>query len=339
VLTTAAVVDGTGPSGLSVEAGSSLLGSGTAVPVSNYSKNSEFGAGVVTYSNDIAIIYLATPLTFSDSIQPAMLPASDQDQFVGTTAAVTGWWTQGCPGIMSNSSAMLAMEVIPNSQAQALLSTIAGANIWDKQLCLLDPAQQVTPGARANGTGIYAFDGSGHLVLIGLYSWGIPSIIPASPSSCMLPSYPAIGTRTSAYLDWIAQNASGGVGSVSSPFVNQAHSKPGTDGKSPMLIASGPMTAGSVITLTLINAKPNSGSFLFYGFSLGNVPFKGGVMVPGNAKYFPFILGIDAAGTLSMSDTWPSGAAGASIYLQHWVFDAGATSGFSASNGLQVIGQ
>src|SRR5262245_33529519 len=98
VLTTASVVDGSLPSTLRVEAGSnhmggtgsSLLGGGTSVLVANYTIHQDYNNGPVPYANDIAIINLATALTFSDSIYPAMLPVSNQDQFVGF-GKVSGW--------------------------------------------------------------------------------------------------------------------------------------------------------------------------------------------------------------------------------------------------------
>jgi hypothetical protein len=314
VLTTGKLV-GSPTAVYSVVAGSSTLGGGTSVSVAGIARHPNYDPP----ANDLAVITLATPFTLSESIQPATLAAPLDGSFAGVTATVSGWWTQGCPGSLSGSSAILPMTVITNAEAKL---TWGDLTINDGHVCLSDV--QDTPGTQAIGSGIYAAG-----KLIGIYSFG-----GMDESGCMDASYPVVGTRVSYFKPWVDIQ----VGPVSSPYVNLGNWKPGTGGQSPMLLGSGPATAGSLTTLELINAKPNSDSYLFWGLSLGNVPFKGGILVPGGFGP-PTKLPIGPTGTSSLSYTFPSGAAGFSVYLQHWVVDAGATSGLSASNGLKVTVQ
>ena len=41
--------------------------------------------------NDIALIRLERPVTFTKSVRPACLPKDDGELYVGKTAVVTGW--------------------------------------------------------------------------------------------------------------------------------------------------------------------------------------------------------------------------------------------------------
>lgn len=44
-----------------------------------------------TYDNDIALMEMDSPITFSDYIRPICLPAPQHDFPVGDTVLITGW--------------------------------------------------------------------------------------------------------------------------------------------------------------------------------------------------------------------------------------------------------
>jgi len=118
-----------------------------------------------------------------------------------------------------------------------------------------------------------------------------------------------------------------------SPWADLGQGLAGTNGM-PALQATGDLTGGSLVTLTLSDALPLGSTALVLGFSQLDAPFRGGTLVP-----FPDImvigLPIDAAGTQVIADTWPAGVpSGAQMFLQHWFADPGAVHGFAASNGL-----
>lgn len=110
----------------------------------------------------------------------------------------------------------------------------------------------------------------------------------------------------------------------------------GTGGRVPQLRGKGTLAAGETITLDLIGALPNTTSALVFSLTNLSAPFKGGTMVP-DVDFIQFGILVNGLGASSLPIVWPAGVpAGADIFLQSWVTDAGAPSGFSASNGLKT---
>jgi hypothetical protein len=344
VLTTAGVVDGAQSSSLSVEAGTNHLGNGTIAPVSDYRMHSEFGVGSVTYSNDIAVVYLAEPLPIGGFIQLADLPLDQGNFHTGETALVSGWWRPGCVAGLSNSLLDGSIQVISTGEAASMLDNVPGATVWDNQLCLYDASQNFTPWGYAKGSGICAVD-SGHFVVAGLCSWGVtPELLAGGMydyAGCMLAGFPHVGTRVSAYKDWILANMNGGGGGgtlLPSLYTNLGNGMPGTGGETPMLVFSGYLTPGLGVQLELSNVPAGAMSQLVIGLSLFNAPFKSGVMVPGAPYIFPQLMPAGGDGTLSLAAHWPSNVpAGVNLYLQEWILDAGGPQGFAASNALKIL--
>lgn len=52
--------------------------------------------GTGTFSNDIAILNFATPVTIGGNVQLATLPVDDSNSYAGYTCVITGW---GGPGM------------------------------------------------------------------------------------------------------------------------------------------------------------------------------------------------------------------------------------------------
>jgi len=102
----------------------------------------------------------------------------------------------------------------------------------------------------------------------------------------------------------------------------------------PVLLMSGPLSAGSANLASLGNAAPSSLSFVFAGFTLINTPLKGGVLQP--APDVLKMFNTSPGGTLNLPFSWPVGLpSGLATYYQVWVQDAGAPLGFAASNGVR----
>jgi len=110
------------------------------------------------------------------------------------------------------------------------------------------------------------------------------------------------------------------------------HALDGVHG-APLLIGSGPLTAGSSVALTLTHGKPVAPAALIVGLSAIDAPFKGGVLVPGLDLIA--MLGTDPAGAIAFSATWPDGLPGGlGLWMQWWISDAAGPLGFAASNAL-----
>lgn len=111
--------------------------------------------------------------------------------------------------------------------------------------------------------------------------------------------------------------------------------KAGSNGV-PSLSGSGPLSRSSANQLALVNAKPASLGTLVFGLSALNAPFKGGMMVPQPQALV--VATANAVGAVTLPFTMPSAVPGnTALYFQFWIADAGASFGFSASNGLRGL--
>jgi len=118
------------------------------------------------------------------------------------------------------------------------------------------------------------------------------------------------------------------------PWVDLGQGKAGSLGV-PALAGSGPLTPGSDNVVTLTGALPGTTSTLVVGLVEIGAPFKGGTLVPSPDFLFPG-LPVDGAGAAALPFTWPLGTpAGVELFWQHWILDAGASQGLSASNALR----
>ncbi len=104
----------------------------------------------------------------------------------------------------------------------------------------------------------------------------------------------------------------------------------------PLLSGTGPLSAGTPASIDLSGAAPGAGSILVVGLQQLSAALKQGILVP--APQFLLPLASDGSGAWSLPFTWPSGIpAGAVMYLQAWVPDAGGPWGFAASNALEAV--
>jgi hypothetical protein len=106
----------------------------------------------------------------------------------------------------------------------------------------------------------------------------------------------------------------------------------------PVLLGSGPLSSGSPLTLTLLNASPSSPTLFIVGLSTLNLPFHGGLMVPSVDLVIP--LATDPTGSFSLPANWPAGIpANTSLYMQCWVLNPSGTAVDGASNALRAVAQ
>ncbi|MFT7465007.1 MAG: hypothetical protein ACI9EF_003367 [Pseudohongiellaceae bacterium] len=147
----------------------------------------------------------------------------------------------------------------------------------------------------------------------------------------------------------VTWQASDDVGNVSAPEVIEVGNVGGGSAwtdlggalagtTTPLLTGSGPLTDGSANSVDLSNALAGSTTNLVIGLSLFNVPFKGGVLGPAPDFLF-FSLPVSGAGDFNLPFVWPAVGPGFTIWVQHWVSDAGGPVGFSASNMVRGISQ
>ncbi|RKY21174.1 MAG: hypothetical protein DRQ55_05205 [Planctomycetota bacterium] len=122
---------------------------------------------------------------------------------------------------------------------------------------------------------------------------------------------------------------------TSNAWTDVGGGKAGSGGLTPLLVGSGPLTAGSFNTVIMTNALPGSSTNLVIGFSLLNVSFRGGTLVPAADALF-LGLPVDGSGSNNIPFIWPAGVTpGTLFWAQHWVSDAAVSFNLSASNGLR----
>jgi hypothetical protein len=119
------------------------------------------------------------------------------------------------------------------------------------------------------------------------------------------------------------------------PIAELGHGMAGSAGV-PRLRASGTLTGGSSLAVTLQDARPGAPVFMVAGTQALGVPFKHGVLVPSPEVIVGFAA--DAAGNVQFTSTWPMGApSNAPSYAQAWVKDSAGPAGWAASNALSLI--
>jgi len=197
-LSAAHCVDGSSASNLRVIAGlhdrSNTAGTVTS-NVSSYKMHESYNTGTPTYSNDIAILTLATAINQGTNIRYAALPANNNNNFAGTTGVITGWGRTSSAQTLPNVLQQANVGILTLAQCQ---SQASGANIWANHICIYDSAN--TRGAcNGDSGGPVNCNSGGYLVA------GIASFVFQSGGAC-LPSRPSVYTRTSTYLSWIATN-------------------------------------------------------------------------------------------------------------------------------------
>jgi len=120
------------PAQLAVRVGSNQYASGgqlltvsRLIPHPKYDNSS--------YDNDIAIIELATPITFGPNVSPVTLPASGTDPADGTVVTAIGWGRTSTNGPFSADMQKVTLTINRRSQCQSIWG--AGATITNNMIC------------------------------------------------------------------------------------------------------------------------------------------------------------------------------------------------------------
>ncbi|MBH0213409.1 trypsin-like serine protease [Listeria monocytogenes] len=188
IVTAAHCLQSVSASVLRIRAGSTYWNSGgVTISVSAF-KNHE-GYSSSTYSNDIAIIKLASSLSFSSTTKSIDLATSTPA--TGASAAVSGWGTltSGSSSIPSQLQ-YVNVDIIDRSKC-ASSSYKYGSSIKSGMVCAASSGKDACQG-----------DSGGPLVsggvLVGVVSWG---------NGCALANYPGVYTDVPSYRSWIVEKA------------------------------------------------------------------------------------------------------------------------------------
>ena len=176
--------------------------SGTAgsqeVNLSGYTMHAEFGQGIPSFNNDIAILIFASPITLGGNIGVATLPADNSNDYAGLTCVLSGWGRTSSSNILPDTLQKVSIPIITSAECDANMAGCIGCRAGDNHICAFDPAAGTGSCNGDSGGPMNCPDGVTRVA--GITSWGV-----SSGGNC-LQSYPSVYTRTSFYLDWIAAN-------------------------------------------------------------------------------------------------------------------------------------
>uniref|UniRef100_A0A8C9ZCZ9 ST14 transmembrane serine protease matriptase a n=1 Tax=Sander lucioperca TaxID=283035 RepID=A0A8C9ZCZ9_SANLU len=120
-----------------------------------------------TFDNDIALMELDSPVTYSDYIKPICLPAPQHDFPVGSTVWITGWGATREGGFAAKVLQKAQVRIIN----QAVCNDLMGGDITSRMLC----AGVLTGGIDAcqgDSGGPLSSPSSRGMFLAGVVSWG-----------------------------------------------------------------------------------------------------------------------------------------------------------------------
>jgi len=159
----------------------------------SYVNHGSYNTGPNTFSNDIAIIRLATAIAANGgTIQYATLPAAGND-FAGSIATLSGWGRTSASNVLPNVLQKVDIAVISTADCTTRMAPVSGATVNANVICFYSGTQGSCNGDSGGPANL-------NRQVIGVTSWGI-----SSGGACAS-NYPSVYTRTSAYLDWIGQN-------------------------------------------------------------------------------------------------------------------------------------
>uniref|UniRef100_A0A669D0M1 ST14 transmembrane serine protease matriptase a n=1 Tax=Oreochromis niloticus TaxID=8128 RepID=A0A669D0M1_ORENI len=153
------------------------------IPHPNYNK--------FTFDNDIALMELDSPVTYSDFIKPICLPAPQHEFPPGQSVWITGWGATREGG----SAAVVLQKASVRIINQAVCNELMGGQITSRMFC----AGVLTGGVDAcqgdSGGPLSSLSGS-RMFLAGVVSWG---------DGCARRNKPGIYTTVTKYRGWIKE--------------------------------------------------------------------------------------------------------------------------------------
>ncbi|CAL4141918.1 unnamed protein product, partial [Meganyctiphanes norvegica] len=138
-----------------------------------------------TKNNDIALVKLVRPMTYSRAIQPICLPFPE-DYHDGQTGIVTGWGTVAYKGSSSEILLKVCLKVRNCDDFQTKFT------ITDNMICAYEDGKDACQGD--SGGPLVVRNRQGRFVLLGIVSKG---------RACALKDMPGAYTKVSNYIDWI----------------------------------------------------------------------------------------------------------------------------------------
>jgi len=147
-----------------------------------------------TIDNDYAILRLAKPVTFTNKVAPACLPADTAATYAGVVATVTGWGRLIHEGNQPTTLQEVDLTVTTKTACE---NAYGGHDITDNMICAAASGKSSCNG---DSGGPLIAPENGRQALIGVVSFGV---------SCATDFYPSVFARVTEKMSWILANTAG----------------------------------------------------------------------------------------------------------------------------------
>ncbi|XP_072944154.1 uncharacterized protein l(2)k05911 isoform X2 [Epargyreus clarus] len=152
------------------------------------------GFDMRTLYNDVAILTLDQPITFTKNIRPVCLPGGSR-AYAGLIATVIGWGSLREGGAQPSVLQEVSIPVWTNAECRLKYGSAAPGGIVDHMLCAGKASMDSCSG---DSGGPLMINEGGRWTQVGVVSWGI---------GCGKGQYPGVYTRVTAFLPWIQKNS------------------------------------------------------------------------------------------------------------------------------------
>ncbi|XP_078055358.1 suppressor of tumorigenicity 14 protein homolog [Mustelus asterias] len=143
-----------------------------------------------TFNNDIALLELANPVTFSSVIQPICLPDATHNFPVGKSVWVTGWGRLKEDGPEAKVLQKAELRIIKRQICNSLLSNVVSS----RMLCAGFLSGGIDACQGDSGGPMSSVEKNGRVFLAGIVSWG---------DGCARRNKPGVYTKAAKYRQWI----------------------------------------------------------------------------------------------------------------------------------------
>ncbi|XP_072929276.1 trypsin-1 isoform X1 [Epargyreus clarus] len=144
-----------------------------------------------SYNNDIALLKLRKPVTFSKIIKPVCLPPSGIDPS-GKEGIVVGWGRTSEGGQLPAVVQEVRVPILTLTQCRGM--KYRASRITNNMLCA---GRASTDSCQGDSGGPLLLQQGDKFQIVGIVSWGV---------GCGRPGYPGVYTRITRYLPWLRAN-------------------------------------------------------------------------------------------------------------------------------------
>ncbi|XP_007496437.2 transmembrane protease serine 11G-like [Monodelphis domestica] len=143
------------------------------------------------YEDDIAVVLLSTPVTFSYDIHSVCLPEATFEAMPQETVVITGWGATKASGSFPNNLQEAQIEIINNDVCNRI--NVYGGAVSSGMICAGFLLGQID-ACEGDSGGPLVIPQNGLWYIIGVVSWGI---------DCGKENKPGIYTKVAHYRNWI----------------------------------------------------------------------------------------------------------------------------------------